>query len=174
MTDKDKARLYFARNSVHKVGKIVIEGSHDIDEAACIGSDGFGWTRAENGKLVKVRHSGGVKIGRDVEIRAFVTVDRATREGNFTEIGDGTKIDHHTHVAHNCKIGKNNTFANGCSIEGSCQVGDCNTFGSIVVMQRKTKIGNNNLIGSGAVITKDFGDNLVIVGNPARVLKENI
>jgi len=38
-------------------------------------------------------------------------------------------------------------------------------------MQRKTKIGNNCIVGSGAVITKDFPDNCIIVGNPARVLR---
>ena len=173
MTDKEKSRLEFARNSVSRVGQIIIEGRHNIDESASIGADGFGWCRDEDGKLVKVNHAGGVKIGKDVEIRAFVTVDRATLEGNFTEIGDGVKIDHHCHLAHNVKIGKHNTLADGCIIEGSCEVGDFNTFGAGVNMQRKTKIGNNNVIGSGAVITKDFGDNLVIVGNPARVLKEN-
>lgn len=172
MTDKDKARLEFARNSkwvrpMDKVSHLAV-----ISRLCSIGLDGFGFARDEEGKLVRINHSGGVSIADFVEVRAYVTIDRATKEGEFTVIGEGTKIDHHCHIAHNCKIGTHNTLANGCSIEGSCQVGDKNTFGSMVVMQRKTRIGSNNIIGSGSVITKDFGDNLLIVGNPARVLKE--
>jgi len=173
MTDKQLKRLEFARQSVPKESVEDVYDWRGIHETALIGADGFGWVRDEDGVLVKMNHAGGVKIGKDVEIRAFVTVDRATLEGNFTEIGEGVKIDHHCHVAHNVKIGKHNTLADGCIIEGSCEIGDFNTFGAGVIMQRKTKIGNNNIIGSGTVITKDFGDNLVIVGSPARVLKEN-
>ena len=33
-------------------------------------------------------------------------------------------------------------------------------------------LGNNVVAGAGAVITKSFGDNVVLAGNPARVMKE--
>ncbi|GAK16021.1 LOW QUALITY PROTEIN: maltose O-acetyltransferase [Vibrio sp. JCM 19053] len=33
-------------------------------------------------------------------------------------------------------------------------------------------LGNNVVVASGAVVTKSFGDNVVVGGNPARVLKE--
>lgn len=36
------------------------------------------------------------------------------------------------------------------------------------------KIGNNSVIGAGSVVVKDVPDNSVVVGNPARVIKENI
>ncbi|HEY3527255.1 MAG TPA: hypothetical protein VGK47_13740 [Nitrososphaeraceae archaeon] len=173
MTERQKKRLEFSKKSVYKPPIIQIDKTAIIHSKAVIGTSGFGFQRDEDGKLVKIRHSGGVKIGKEVEVRALVTIDAATIEGNFTEIGEGNKIDHHCHFAHNTKVGKSNTFANGCVIEGSCEVGDFNTFGTNVIMQRKTKLGNNNIIGSGAVITKDFGDNLVLVGNPARILKEN-
>jgi serine O-acetyltransferase len=34
-------------------------------------------------------------------------------------------------------------------------------------------IGNNVTIGAGSVVTKDIPDNCVVVGNPARIIKEN-
>ena len=36
----------------------------------------------------------------------------------------------------------------------------------------KVKIGNNVIVGAGAVVTKDVPDNSVVVGNPARVIRE--
>lgn len=173
MTEKQLARIEFAKKSVYKKPIIQIDKSAIVHRSAIIGTSGFGFVRDANGTLIKIRHSGGIKIDKSVEIRALVTVDCATVHGNFTEIGEGCKIDHHCHVAHNVKIGKWNTFANGCVIEGSCDIGDLNTFGTNVIMQRKTKIGNNCIIGSGAVITKDFGSNLVLIGAPARILRQN-
>lgn len=34
------------------------------------------------------------------------------------------------------------------------------------------ELGNNVVVASGAVVTKSFGDNVVIGGNPARILKK--
>ncbi|MFB9768605.1 sugar O-acetyltransferase [Lactiplantibacillus modestisalitolerans] len=34
-------------------------------------------------------------------------------------------------------------------------------------------LGNNVIVGAGAVVTHSFPDNVIIVGNPARVLKAN-
>jgi maltose O-acetyltransferase len=33
-------------------------------------------------------------------------------------------------------------------------------------------IGDNSVIGAGAVVTKDIRENVVAVGNPARVIRE--
>jgi maltose O-acetyltransferase len=34
------------------------------------------------------------------------------------------------------------------------------------------QLGENVVVASGAVVTKSFGDNVVIGGNPARIIKE--
>lgn len=171
MTEKEKERLEYAKNSVELHPYNNIHYSAFIHRTACIGDNGFGWARDVDGSLIEMKHGGNVVIEKNVVIRAYVTVDRAVN--GSTVIGEGTKIDHHCHIAHAVKIGKHNTFANGCVIEGSCEVGDRNTFGTNVVVQRKVKIGSNNKFGSGTVVTKDIGDNGVYVGNPARFLKPN-
>lgn len=52
------------------------------------------------------------------------------------------------------------------SIGNSCWLG-----GRVTVLPGVT-IGNNVVVGAGSVVTKSFGDNVVIVGNPARVIKK--
>lgn len=41
--------------------------------------------------------------------------------------------------------------------------------GSVVLMG--VNIGKNVVIGAGSVVTKDISDNVVVAGNPARVIK---
>src|SRR6478736_8542276 len=89
MTEKELKRLEFAKKSVYKKPTIQIDKSAIIHRSAVIGTSGFGWVREEyHGSLIKVHHSGGIKIDRSVEIRALVTIDAATVLGNFTEIGE--------------------------------------------------------------------------------------
>jgi len=171
MTDRELKRLEFAKKSVWKEPIIQIDKKAIVHRSSAIGVSGFGYARDSDGSLVKINHAGGVRIEANVEVRAFCTIDRATNEGVFTIVGEGSAIDHHCHVAHNVKIGKHNTLANGCVIEGSCEVGDFNTFGANVVVQRKVKIGNNCIFGSGSVVTKDVADNSIMVGNPAKLLR---
>lgn len=168
LSEKELKRLEFAKSSheLHPLNNI--HATAIIHPTALIGNDGFGFARDVDGTLVKVNHGGAVLIEKDVEIRAFVTVDRAVN--GYTVIGEGTKIDNHCHIAHNAKLGKYNTIADNTTIEGSCEIGDYNTFGSNVVVQRKVKIGSYCKFGSGAVVTKDVPDNSVMVGNPARPL----
>lgn len=44
--------------------------------------------------------------------------------------------------------------------------------GSAIILPGVT-LGNNVIVGAGAVVTHSFPDNVIVVGNPARVLKEN-
>ena len=78
----------------------------------------------------------------------------------------------------NCRIGKfcdihqgvniGTSFDGGCPTLGdNCWIGPgAKLFGGIV-------IGNEVAIGAGAIVTKSFAeDNITIVGNPARKIKD--
>jgi maltose O-acetyltransferase len=51
-------------------------------------------------------------------------------------------------------------------------IGDNCWIGGHAVINPGVTLGDNVVVASGAVVTKSFGDNVVIGGNPARVLKE--
>ncbi|WP_368253629.1 DapH/DapD/GlmU-related protein, partial [Clostridium paraputrificum] len=51
-------------------------------------------------------------------------------------------------------------------------IGDnCWIGGSATIVPGVT-LGNNVVVAAGAVVTKSFGDNVVIGGNPAKIIKE--
>lgn len=50
-------------------------------------------------------------------------------------------------------------------------IGDNCYIGTGVSIMGPVTIGNNVTIGAGAVVTKDFPDNCVIAGNPAKIIK---
>lgn len=35
-------------------------------------------------------------------------------------------------------------------------------------------LGNNVIVGAGSVVTHSFGDNVVVAGNPAKIIKKNV
>lgn len=51
-------------------------------------------------------------------------------------------------------------------------IGDNVWIGGRAVINPGVKIGNNVVVASGAVVTKDVPDNVVVGGNPARVIIE--
>lgn len=57
------------------------------------------------------------------------------------------------------EYGKPITFANNVWIGGNA------------IINPGVKVGNNVVIASGAVVTKDVPDNVVVGGNPARIIK---
>ena len=50
-------------------------------------------------------------------------------------------------------------------------IGDNCWIGGMAVINPGVTLGNNVVVASGAVVTKSFGHNVVIAGNPAKVIK---
>ena len=50
-------------------------------------------------------------------------------------------------------------------------VGNNVWFGGNVTVLAGVTIGNGVVIGAGSVVTKDVPDNVIIVGNPAKIVK---
>ena len=92
-------------------------------------------------------------------------------------IGDDTNVQEHT-VMHT-DIGFPLTVGAGCTIGHrailhGCTVGDNTLIGMGAIVLNGAKIGKNCLIGAGALVTegKEIPDNSLVVGSPARVLRE--
>lgn len=55
------------------------------------------------------------------------------------------------------------------------KIGNHVWVGTSVILLKNTNISNNSVVGAGSVVTKEFKkENVVIAGNPAKIIKENI
>lgn len=98
------------------------------------------------------------------------------------QIGRGTVFPHDALgcVFHpNVKIGKNCKILHGVTMGGRAGhkglpiIGDNVVIGTHAQIVGNVRIGNNSIVGAGAIVTHDVPDNVVVVGNPAKILRSN-
>lgn len=143
-----------------RIGKRVIIHCNSV-----IGSDGFGYTNDDEGRLVKVPQTGGVVLEDDVEIGACVTVDRATI--GDTVIGCGTKIDNLVQIAHNVRVGSHTVMAAQVGVAGSTTVGSHVQLGGQVGLAGHIRLGDRAAAGAKAGVHGNVPDGHVVSGYPA-------
>ncbi|GAB4175543.1 MAG: UDP-3-O-(3-hydroxymyristoyl)glucosamine N-acyltransferase [Terrimicrobiaceae bacterium] len=134
-----------------------------------IGSDGFGY-EFSGGVHQKIPQTGVVQIDDDVEIGANTTVDRA-RFGR-TWIKKGTKIDNLCQVAHNVTIGEHCILCAQVGISGSTRLGNYVTLAGKVGVNGHIEIHDGAVITAMAGVTKSVPAKEVLVGIPARPMRD--
>lgn len=134
-----------------------------------IASDGFGY-EFRDGRQQKIPQTGIVQIDDDVEIGANSTVDRA-RFGR-TWIKEGAKIDNLVQIGHNVTIGKHTIICAHVGISGSTRVGDYVTLAGKVGVNGHIEIGDGAIVTAMAGITKSVPPGEVLIGLPARPMRE--
>jgi UDP-N-acetylglucosamine acyltransferase len=96
-----------------------------------------------------------VRIGDNVIIREFVTINRGTAASQETVIGDNTLLMACVHIAHDCIVGKNCILANNTGLAGHIEIGDYAVLGGMVAVQQFIKIGSHTFIAGGSLVRKD-------------------
>ncbi len=96
------------------------------------------------------------------------------------KIGENTMIDMNAVVGARAEVGNNCHVGAGAVIAGVLEppsktpvkIGNNVLIGANSVILEGIQIGDNAIIGAGSVVTKDVLPNTVVVGNPARYLKD--
>ena len=96
--------------------------------------------------------------------------DRITIGAN-SNVQDGSVL--HTDFGTPLVIGDNVTVGHQVMLHG-CTVGDGSLIGIQSVVLNGARIGRNCLVGAGSLVTegKEFPDGVLIVGRPAKVVRE--
>ena len=104
---------------------------------------------------------------------------RLRADMNQIVVGANTNIQENSvvHVDANspCIIGKNVTIGHGAIIHG-CNISDNVLVGMGSIILNNAKIGKNTIIGAGSLVTqgKSFPEGVLILGNPAKVVKHGV
>ena len=73
-------------------------------------------------------------------------------------------------IEHDCKIGDHCHIAPGVHVSGAVKIDKLSFIGIGTTIIQGIKIGENVTIGAGSVIIKDIPDNVIAVGNPAKIV----
>lgn len=99
------------------------------------------------GKNVQIDFTGGVQIDDNTEISEEVII--------YSH--DHDHFDFRKTINYQLHVGKHVRFGARC-----------------MILPKTSSIGDNSIIGAGAVVTKEVPNNVVVGGNPAKILKKLI
>jgi carbonic anhydrase/acetyltransferase-like protein (isoleucine patch superfamily) len=117
---------------------------------------------------------GTVRLKRDVSVWYGASL---RGDNEWVEVGERSNIQEncilHTDIGFPLTIGAGCTIGHSVILHG-CTIADDSLIGMGAIVLNGVKIGRHCLVGAGAVVTegKVFPDNSLIVGAPARAVRE--
>ena len=126
--------------------------------------------RIEPGAIIRDK----VKIGDNAVIMMGAIINIGAEVGEGTMIDMGAVLGGRAIVGKNCHIGAGSVLAGVIEPPSAKPViiEDNVIIGANAVIIEGVHIGKNAVIGAGAVVIEDVLDNQVVVGNPAKVVKD--
>lgn len=99
---------------------------------------------------------------------------------DFTKIGEGFNVYHgqglvingSTIIGKNVVVRHNTTIGNAKQKGGSPIIGDNVEIGANSVILGEIVIGSNSIVGAGSVVIKNVPSYSLVVGNPAKVVRD--
>lgn len=110
-----------------------------------------------------------VRIGDGNTFREYVTVNRATEEGQMTQVGDGNLVMAYCHVAHNCTLGNGIVMSNSVQVAGHVSIHDNAVIGGALGIHQFVQIGSLAMVGGMSRVDRDIPPYCMVEGHPARV-----
>ena len=92
-------------------------------------------------------------------------INPKSKIGDFTFFATGAQIDH------DCNIKDYSSISAGSITGGYVTLGEFSAITLGVTIVDRLKIGKNTVIGAGSLILKDIPDNVLVYGNPARIVR---
>lgn len=113
-------------------------------------------------------------IGERTHVREFVTIHRATGDGEQTVIGDDNLLMAYSHIGHNCKIGNRVMLANNAGVSGHVTIGDDANVGGFVGIHQYVRVGRLAMLGGYSKVVRDVPPFSLVDGRPALVRGPNV
>lgn len=106
------------------------------------------------------------KVGEGTVVMHGAIIQARATVGCHSIINTGASVDHE------CRIGDYVHISPHATLCGNVQVGDNSWIGAASVLIPGIKVGRNSIVGAGSVVNHNVPDNVVVCGNPARIIKK--
>ena len=155
------------------IGDNAVIRSHSVIYAGNRIGDNF-----QTGNGVNIRENN--VIGANVSVGTRTVIEHNVKIEDNVRIHSSAFIPEFTILRKGCWIGPcvvitNARYPNSKFTKNNLkgvEVGEGAKLGANATLLSGVKIGSNSLIGAGSVVTKDVPDNVVVAGNPAKVVKK--
>jgi sugar O-acyltransferase (sialic acid O-acetyltransferase NeuD family) len=91
---------------------------------------------------------------------------------NSATVGDHVVMLPHTIVSHDCRLGEYAVATSAVIVGSEAKVGRNAYLGTGCSMLPAVQIGEGSLVGIATVVLRDVPPRTIVVGNPARILRE--
>lgn len=107
-----------------------------------------------------------VTIGKGILAMAGVIINTGAHLGNFTNYFTRCNIEH------DCFIDNFSSVSAGAVLGGKVKLGKYSAISLNATIFDRLTIGNNSVVGAASLITKNIPDNVLVYGNPGKIIKE--
>ncbi|MBX9743006.1 MAG: acyl-ACP--UDP-N-acetylglucosamine O-acyltransferase [Chthoniobacterales bacterium] len=135
-------------------GCVQMGSNNEVGYGAILGGD----PQVLNSGFTK---KGAVVIGNENIFREYVTIHRASKEGEYTIIGDNNFLMVGVHIGHNSSIDNHVIIANNCLIAGHVQIHDKANLGGGAVFHQGISIGTLAMVRGGSRMSKNIPPYLI-------------
>lgn len=110
-----------------------------------------------------------LEIGNNNVIREYVTIHRASKEGQFTRVANDCYLMAFVHLGHDCQIHDHVTITNSVGISGHCTIEELVTIGGVAALHQWVRVGKVAMIGGMSRISQDVPPFMITEGHDPSV-----
>ncbi|MBI2302449.1 MAG: acyl-ACP--UDP-N-acetylglucosamine O-acyltransferase [Armatimonadetes bacterium] len=115
-----------------------------------------------------------LELGEDNILREYVTIHRASHEGEATRVGSHNMLMGFVHLGHDVVVGDHTMLANLVAVGGHCLIDDRAIIGGHTALHQKVRIGTMAMVGGMSGVTLDVPPYCLAEGKPAEVRGTNV
>lgn len=119
-------------------------------------------------------------LDRTAITRGSVDIGTGSILSTYSVISDGSVVGKNclinsgVIVGHDAIIGSHTSISSQVNVGGGTEIGERTFVGSGAKIRDGIKIGKCVVIGAGSIVLKDVPDDVVVLGNPAKIIAKNL